>query len=878
MPPITTPALAAQSGITFFAPITKIDKEKKMVYGYATTTATDAEGENITLEAMKAALPGYLEWGNIREMHGLSAVGVTKEHELDDKGVYIGGKIVDPLAWEKVVEGVYKGFSIGGMATERKGATITGLELIEISLVDRPANPECKIDAFKALSFAKLRDKPETIKLEELVLPENTPTIYVSNDEMIAEAKILCSNAGHNPDRYTTDHSKGISKFAWEDYSNQARRLVMLRKAGADITFMELASPDASRKVQKVEEPKPLAKGGDFDEDKHPRDDRGRFGSGGGGGKDEDNGGGGGGGGDDDDDSAQADSAAEEASNRSSEAEGLKDDAENAYQQREAGAAVDAYDQAANHFQEAKEHFQEGNKEHGNAAMDKGHEKMAEGDRHMDAYDEGDDDLEDAAKPNLTKRSKGGYGPRSEAGYADRGFQADGKPRLPLKKAGKLDKGRVLAAALYLTKNSSVYSPEQLKAIKNRIAKAKAKVDPDSPPSKGDDGTTTARPSTEPMEKNMKDFLAQLGAPDTKGGVKKGLCTVAECFYMLRQLNSIHKRLEAEALEEGDESAAPERFKALIGMMSELVKALVEEELGELVATGEDVDVMYFDSTCAPVICYGATPDLLKAHAELITKTIDDRTGDNNFAALAQIAAKIEKASPSPTLKGSDSMQTQDWDGKGDPSQGNIYQWKKKAQSFHDLAIEHGAVCKADNVGEVDKGKKMDKDDDMAEAKKKKAAEDAAAEKAKKADGDKDPDKPSGKEGDADAEAGKDEEDDDAGEAKKKKAAQPITTETLMKSFTDALNGFKETVAALAKPADTTKGRDPDKPAPAAKSVVVDKAQDNPLGGGEGKPVFKMQDGKLIDDKGNPAKPEDVLKAQMAAPNVFRVSGMSKIE
>ena len=136
--------------VGFYLPIAKVDREKRMVFGYASTPTRDLDGEVIELEAIKAALPGYMEWRNVREMHQPSAVGVTKEANIDEKGLYIGAKIVDDEAWKKVIEDVYKGFSIGGDVTDRKGSTITGLDLIEISLVDRPANPDCKIDMKKA--------------------------------------------------------------------------------------------------------------------------------------------------------------------------------------------------------------------------------------------------------------------------------------------------------------------------------------------------------------------------------------------------------------------------------------------------------------------------------------------------------------------------------------------------------------------------------------------------------------------------------------------------------------------------------------------------------------------------------------------------------
>ena len=135
-----------------FVPIAKLDDEQRMVYGYATTEALDAQGEIIKREAIEAALPHYMRFANIREMHQLSAVGVAQEAELDEKGLYLKAKVVDDEAWAKVKEGVYKGFSIGGRITERDRLDkklITGVELNEISLVDRPANPEALIDAYK---------------------------------------------------------------------------------------------------------------------------------------------------------------------------------------------------------------------------------------------------------------------------------------------------------------------------------------------------------------------------------------------------------------------------------------------------------------------------------------------------------------------------------------------------------------------------------------------------------------------------------------------------------------------------------------------------------------------------------------------------------
>ncbi|HVH76756.1 MAG TPA: DUF6582 domain-containing protein [Stellaceae bacterium] len=136
----------------FYAPIAKLDAEQRMVWGYASTEALDEQGEIVRHDALAAALDDYMKFANIREMHQPSAVGVAEEAALDDKGLYVAARVVDERAWEKVAAGVYKGFSIGGKVKARDPADrriITEIALNEISLVDRPANPEAVFDCWK---------------------------------------------------------------------------------------------------------------------------------------------------------------------------------------------------------------------------------------------------------------------------------------------------------------------------------------------------------------------------------------------------------------------------------------------------------------------------------------------------------------------------------------------------------------------------------------------------------------------------------------------------------------------------------------------------------------------------------------------------------
>lgn len=124
------------------------------VWGYASSEAVDSDGETITADAMKAALPDYMKFGAVREMHQPLAAGTAIEANVEDDGrTYFGAHVVDPIAVKKIETGVYKGFSIGGKVTARdelNKSIIKGLKLVEVSLVDRPANPEAVFTCYKA--------------------------------------------------------------------------------------------------------------------------------------------------------------------------------------------------------------------------------------------------------------------------------------------------------------------------------------------------------------------------------------------------------------------------------------------------------------------------------------------------------------------------------------------------------------------------------------------------------------------------------------------------------------------------------------------------------------------------------------------------------
>lgn len=145
--------------VDFFIPIEKFDLQKRTVGGPATTDIKDRQGDSIPLEVATAAFQEAAPILGIREMHLPKAIG-----RLDDwypiperkavwADVYLSQSRDGEDALIKVNEGVLKGFSIGGKcdAWHYEGDTrvIDKLTLVELSLVDVPANPEAVISIVK---------------------------------------------------------------------------------------------------------------------------------------------------------------------------------------------------------------------------------------------------------------------------------------------------------------------------------------------------------------------------------------------------------------------------------------------------------------------------------------------------------------------------------------------------------------------------------------------------------------------------------------------------------------------------------------------------------------------------------------------------------
>lgn len=152
-----------------FVPLTKVDEEQRLVYGVISQQVLDKSGEMMDYAKSKDNFKkwsddiheasGGLSKGNLRVMHGLSVAGKVTEIEFndEDQSIEVCAKVVDDAEWNKVTEGCYTGFSVGGKYGKKwnevvDGATIKKYEAIpnEVSLVDNPCCPSATFSLVKA--------------------------------------------------------------------------------------------------------------------------------------------------------------------------------------------------------------------------------------------------------------------------------------------------------------------------------------------------------------------------------------------------------------------------------------------------------------------------------------------------------------------------------------------------------------------------------------------------------------------------------------------------------------------------------------------------------------------------------------------------------
>ena len=183
-------------------PLTKVDKERRVVSGFASLDNIDKQDDIVTAEASMDAFAKFR--GNIREMHQPLAVGkmvsfkADKYFDPDSKkfynGVFVSAYVSKGAqdTWEKVLDGTLTGFSIGGRMnkwddgfdekSDKAIRIIKQYDLIELSLVDSPANQFANIVSVEKVDGVDIVKGDETI-LENVFYDKESGIVMVSENE-----------------------------------------------------------------------------------------------------------------------------------------------------------------------------------------------------------------------------------------------------------------------------------------------------------------------------------------------------------------------------------------------------------------------------------------------------------------------------------------------------------------------------------------------------------------------------------------------------------------------------------------------------------------------------------------------------------------------
>ena len=166
---LTTELNISGDSVHLSVPFSKVDKQRRMVHGFATLDNLDSQDDIVKYEASVKAFETFR--GNIREMHTPKAVGkmisfrpeqvFVKDMGKSYKGIFVSAYVSKGAqdTWEKVIDETLTGFSIGGHIIKSSTVfdedldkvvrVVEDYEITELSLVDNPANNLANIVSFE---------------------------------------------------------------------------------------------------------------------------------------------------------------------------------------------------------------------------------------------------------------------------------------------------------------------------------------------------------------------------------------------------------------------------------------------------------------------------------------------------------------------------------------------------------------------------------------------------------------------------------------------------------------------------------------------------------------------------------------------------------
>jgi Double zinc ribbon len=243
--------LTADGELTYASfPIEKVEETADgnvLVWGKATDGSVDSDEQIVDPAFAAKAIDEFFTSGpNIRVQHQpqRDPAGVGISYERDGNAHWVKSKIIEPVAKQLVLGGALRAYSVGiarptivrdGVA---RGGRITDGMIVEISLVDRPANKNCGIQLVKAAKDGTMEwigkawgspvlEKSDTAPGDvTITLPADVQMSFSPMDM----AKIVAKRNGNDPELVPFDAiSKGEESVLGKEsrhFSAESRRTI----------------------------------------------------------------------------------------------------------------------------------------------------------------------------------------------------------------------------------------------------------------------------------------------------------------------------------------------------------------------------------------------------------------------------------------------------------------------------------------------------------------------------------------------------------------------------------------------------------------------------------------------------------------------------
>lgn len=210
-------------------PLTKIDKENRIVSGWATLDNDDRQGDRVTAEASLKAFEKFA--GNIREMHQKVAVGRMVSYRPDSfydpeskqvyNGIWVDAYISKGAedTWQKILDGTLRAFSIKGPIKDyeyevRKSdgksvRIVKAYEMEELSVVDEGGNEPCRI-------MSIMKDVNGETVLDGVNTQMKSESVFFCPTDSIAKTS--------NEESVQCPHGHKMEQIGWIEYDDEVSK------------------------------------------------------------------------------------------------------------------------------------------------------------------------------------------------------------------------------------------------------------------------------------------------------------------------------------------------------------------------------------------------------------------------------------------------------------------------------------------------------------------------------------------------------------------------------------------------------------------------------------------------------------------------------